>query len=797
LLDELTIKFLVSDVAITSLGRQKGKTMSEAKKFTTEFGGKKLIIETGKLAQQATASCTVQYGDTLVLATAVISPDAKEGADFFPLSVEFEEKMYAAGKIKGSRFIKREGRPTDEAVIVGRMIDRGLRPLFPEYLRNEVQVIITVFSVDGENDPDMPGIIAASVALHVSNIPWKGPLTGIRVGKDENGKFITNPTHAERAASPLDLAMSVGNGKILMIEAAGNEATEADFLDAMEYAVKESAKLEKFIDDIRKEVGVEKISEEELMKIKDVAEFPEAETPADAEAVEAEYEKNLAFAHEFILKNLDEYLFNTPKGSKRERKHILHGLKDKLDEELIKKEAEKTQREKVLKDFDEFIEAQITSAILGSDKRVDGRKLTDIRPLNVEVGLLPRTHGSALFERGETQVLSVVTLGAPSDEQILDSMEEDGKKRYMHHYNDSPFSYGETGRTGPGRRAIGHGMLAEKALLPVLPTKEEFPYTIRVVSEVLGSNGSSSMASTCGSSLALMDAGVPIKKPVAGIAIGLASDGSGNYKVLTDLQDLEDGKGGMDFKVTGTREGITAIQMDTKTDGLSLAIAKEAFKHAFDARMKILDKIESVIAAPRAELSPYAPRIISFRINPEKIGAVIGGGGKTINEIIDATGAQIDIEDDGLVMITCTDSEKAQEAKAWVEDIARDIQVGEEYEGEVTEIIKDKMNGREIGAIVKLGRTRDGMCHVSQLSNDYLENVSDVVKVGDTLKVRVAEVDNERGRISLTHKPFAPEATGNSPRPERSSRPFSPRPSMGGGRGRFDNRHNSSRNGRS
>ncbi|MBI5621466.1 polyribonucleotide nucleotidyltransferase [Candidatus Falkowbacteria bacterium] len=753
--------------------------MSEIKTFTTPVAGRELKVEIGKLATHTNASCTVQYGETVILATAVMRPEPNEGVDYFPLMVDYEEKMYAAGKIKGSRFIKREGRPTDEAILNGRMIDRGLRPLFPAVLRNDVQTILTVLSSDGENDPDIIAITAASIALHISNIPWNGPLAGVRVGQI-NGEWVLNPTYTAKEKSTCDIAFSVtADGKVAMFEVAANEISEADFVAATEFGIKHGQKVAAFIDDIRKQIGKPKISLAEIKEEAIEAEFPEENTPAEAEQAEAEYEVIKTETEAFILQHLDTYLFNTPKGTKRERKTILYGLAEKIEEMLLTKQVGKDKRKKILKEFDHFIETQVTKAVLAADQRVDGRKLTEIRPLSAEVGLLPRTHGSALFARGETQILSTVTLGSPGDEQILDSMEEDGKKRYMHHYNDAPYSYGETGPLrGPGRRAIGHGALAEKALLPVLPNKEDFPYTIRVVSEVLSSNGSSSMGSTCGASLALMDAGVPIKKPVAGVAIGMASDEQGNYKLLTDLQDLEDGDGGMDFKVTGTRDGITAVQMDTKTNGLTMEIIKGALERAKTGRMEILDVMQKTLAAPRPELSPYAPRIISFYIDPDKIRDVIGPGGKIINEIIDATGVEIDIEQDGLVMITGVEGPKTQEAVDWVKNIVKVPEPGEVYEGKVVRIM-------DFGAFVEILPGKDGLVHISEIAAGRTEKVTDVLNIGDTVKVMVKEVDDQ-GRLNLSIKRLDPNYK-DSGRDFDDRRPSGPNNHRGNGGPRRDN----------
>ncbi|MFA5075970.1 MAG: polyribonucleotide nucleotidyltransferase [Patescibacteria group bacterium] len=754
--------------------------MSEIKEFSLEIAGKELKVQVGKLAMHTNASCTVQYGDTVVLATAVMSPTAREDIDYFPLMVDYEEKMYAAGKIKGSRFIKREGRPTDEAILSGRMIDRGLRPLFPEELRNDVQTVLTVLSSDGENDPDTIAITAASIALHISNIPWNGPLVGIRVGQIE-GEWVLNPSYAAREKSTCDIAFSVTADKVMMFEATGQEIAEETFFEAVQFGLKHGKKVIKFIEEIRQAVGKEKVPLTQIKEEAAVAEFPGEDTPAEAIEAEKIYEQAKAETEQFILQNLDQYLFDKPKGTKRERKEILAELKAKVEAFLLEKQVGKDKRKKILKDFDLFVEAQISKAILAADRRVDGRKLDEIRPLGCEIGLLPRTHGSALFNRGETQILSTVTLGSPGDEQLLDSMEESGKKRYMHHYNDAPFSYGEAGPLrGPGRRAIGHGALAEKALLPVLPTKEDFPYTIRVVSEVMSSNGSSSMGSTCGSSLALMDAGVPIKKHVAGIAMGLATDSQNNYKVITDLQDLEDGPGGMDFKVAGTRDGITAVQMDTKTNGLTLEMIEKALAQAKKARLQIIDLMEKTIPTPRPDLSPYAPRIVSFHIEPDKIREVIGPGGKVINEIIAATGVDIDIEDDGLVMITGTDPEKTQQAVDWVKNIVREVQAGEIFEGKVTRLM-------DFGAFVEVLPGQEGLVHISELAQTRTEKVTDVVNIGDKVKVIVKEIDDQ-GRINLSIKRLDPNYK-DQPRSSYGDRGGNDRGGRSGYRG--NNRSNS------
>ncbi|MBT4722471.1 polyribonucleotide nucleotidyltransferase [Candidatus Falkowbacteria bacterium] len=707
--------------------------------FEMEFAGKKLIVETGELALQANASCTVRYGDTVVLATAVMNKEAREGLDFFPLMVEYEEKMYAAGKIKGSRFIKRETRPGDEAILTGRMIDRGLRPLFDQSIRRDVQVIVSVLSFDEENDADIPAIIAASTVLHISDIPWKGPLAGIRVGKVEN-EWIVNPTYEVREKSSLDLTLSVSEDKVLMVESSANDVDQATMYEAFELAIKEGKKIVKFIDDIRKKVGTEKQVINDEVQVEE--ELDENQKMSEQQLQDLEKE-----CKEKTLSMLDKYLFNIPHGSKGERKEALKDVKVALDEFLTEKQVGKDRKKKVMKFFYPFIDEQITKAILDRDQRIDGRKLDQIRPLSAKIDLLPRTHGSGLFSRGETQVLSIVTLGSPGDEQTVDGMETNFKKSYMHHYNFPPFSVGEAKPLrGAGRRDIGHGALAEKALVPVLPSKEDFPYTIRVVSEVLGSNGSSSMGSTCGSTVALMAAGVPIKKPVAGIAIGIASNEKGDFKVLTDIQDFEDGDGGMDFKVTGTRDGVTAIQMDTKTDGLTLPLIKEALPRAMKAINEIIDVIEKEIPKPKDNLSQYAPRITALKINPDKIRSVIGAGGKTINEIIDTTGVQIDIEDDGTVMITSTNERGSEDAIEWIQNLTKEAKVGEVYEGTVVKIM-------DFGAFVEIFPGTDGMVHISEITDkERVEDVNKYLEEGQAVKVKVLKVDAGSGKISLSIK---------------------------------------------
>lgn len=709
-----------------------------AKKFTTMFAGKELIIETGKFANAANGSCTVQYGDTVILATAVISDDVRPGLDYFPLMVDYEEKLYAAGRIKGSRFIKREGRPTDEAVLVARFIDRAIRPLFDDRITNDVQVIVTALAYDGENDPDILGLIGASCALHLSDIPWNGPIGAVRVGRlDED--WVVNPTVTQRLTTSLDLDLAGTHEKIVMIEARSNQATEELVLDGFVLGSKELEPVIKLIEQVRTEAG----------KAKRDMFTPKNEQAKILLERTAEVKK---ISHDFLRPMVAELFFGAPKATKHERAEARTEMKKRLSE-LLKTSGCTDDEVKIgTGTIYKFTENEVSRMIVQEGKRVDGRGIEEVRLLEIGVGVLPRVHGTGLFSRGETQVLSVCTLGAPGDVQTLDGMELMGLKNYMHHYNFPPYSVGEAKPLrGPSRRDIGHGALAEKALEPVLPSKEIFPYAIRVVSEVFGSNGSSSMASTCGSTLALMDAGVPITAPVAGIAMGLASYGD-KWTVLTDLQDLEDGAGGMDFKITGTKQGITAIQMDTKTTGLTHDIIIQTMKQARTAREMILDRMAEIIATPRPELSEYAPRILTLMINPEKIREVIGPGGKMINEIIAKTGVQaIDIEQNGLVMITSANGPAGQAAYDWVNNLTRDVKAGETFTGaEVVRLM-------DFGAFVNILPGRDGMVHVSELAPWRVGQVKDIVNVGDKVNVKVIEIDDQ-GRVNLSMK----QADGNN-----------------------------------
>jgi len=684
------------------------------KKFELNLGGRELKTAVGNLAEQSNGSVFLQYGDTMVLATAVMADQETEGQNFFPLTVNYEEKFYAAGKIRGARYIKREARPSDEAICNARLIDRAIRPLFPENLKREVQIVVTILSWDNQNEPDVVGLLASSIALSISDIPWKGPLGAVRVGRID-GKFIINPTYDEQEKSDIDIVFSAieRNGELMlnMIEGGFEEVGEQAVQEAWEFAKSHLEALIRFEKEIAGNITKEKI-------------------PLTDAAKNTELKEKIG---KMLKDKLENAFFKKGKEKMQAlREEIAEFVKENYPQEIdyaqqiLEEETEKLMQRKVMEE----------------GIRPDGRKIDEIRKLSCDVGLLPRTHGSGLFCRGLTKSLSILTLGAPGDVQLLEGMEIVGKKRFMHHYNFPPYSVGEVRPIrGPGRREIGHGMLAEKAVLPVIPSSENFPYTIRIVSEILSSNGSSSMASICSSSLALMDAGVPIKAPVAGIAIGLVTDGK-DYKLLTDIQGPEDHYGKMDFKVAGTRQGITAIQMDIKIEGVPERILREALELGKKARFQILDKIKEVLEKPRPELSPYAPRILVLNIDSEKIGKVIGPGGKMINEIIDECGVSIDIEETGQVFITAEKEEAAKKAASWIKNIVREIKVGEVFQGKIKRIL-------DFGAFAELIPGQEGMIHISKLAPYRVRKVEDVVKVGDIVPVKVIGID-EQGRIDLS-----------------------------------------------
>lgn len=698
--------------------------------FKLEIGGKELKVELRNLAEQASGSALVQYGDTTVLATVVMTDLKREGIDFFPLTVEYEERFYAAGKILGSRFMRRESRPSDDAILTSRFIDRAIRPRFPQNLKREVQIVVTCLSWDGENDPDIIGLIAASLVLSISNIPWSGPIACLRIGSSLTGEeknLILNPIYSEREKSNLDLAIagiesSEKSNDVLinMIEIEGNEIGENLILEGVEFAKPHLKKLIDFQKEIIEKVGKEKI------KI--------TEDPQDSEL-----EKEIK---DFLGNKLEKALYQP---GKIERMDEVNSLKEDLAYYIEGKYPGMEKQSYVKEFFEKEINRLIHENVIKSEKRPDGRKLNEIRNLQTEVGLLPRTHGSGLFIRGKTKALSILTLGPPSDVKLLEGMETRGKKRFMHHYNFPPYSSGEIKpMRGPGRREIGHGMLAEKALFPLIPSFDDFPYTIRIVTEILSSNGSTSMASVSSSSLALMDAGVPIKRPGAGIAIGLIKDNKDNYKILTDIQGPEDHHGDMDFKVAGTEKGITSIQMDVKIDGISQNVLKDALAAGKKARLEILNEMKKAIVKPREKLSPYAPRILILQINPSKIREVIGPGGKVINEIIEECGVSIDIEDSGKIFITAEKEEAGEKALSWIKNIIREVEVGEIFQGKVTRILN-------FGAFVEILPGQEGLVHISQLAPFRVEKVEDIVKIDDIIPVKVISID-EQGRINLSLK---------------------------------------------
>ncbi len=682
--------------------------------FKTEYAGRPLVVETGKIAQLANGSALVRYGDTTILATATASEKPRDGIDFLPLSVEYEERLYAVGRIPGS-FLKREGKPTEKAILTSRVIDRPVRPLFPKDLRNDVTVDLLVLSVDPDCSPEITGMIGASIALSISDIPWNGPIAGAFVGLVD-GKPVINPTQAQREVSTLELTVASSEKKVVMIEAGAKEVEDDKMFEAIMAAYNESQTIIKFINEMVAEIGKPKFS------------YPSCEVDHDL------YDKISDFAIEKVRYALDT-------DDKLVREERLSKVYDEVFTQFPEDtEERKAEMEECLYKLQKFV---VRRWLLDEKKRVDGRKMDEIRPLASEVDITPRTHGSALFTRGQTQVLTTATLGPISDAQMLDGLDDDETKRYMHHYNFPSYSVGETKPSrGPGRREIGHGALAERALVPVLPTVEEFPYAIRLVSEVVSSNGSTSQGSICASTLALMDAGVPITAPVAGISCGLITEGDG-WDTMLDIQGLEDFFGDMDFKVAGTKKGITAIQMDLKIDGLTPEIIKKAFEMTKAGRFYILDEVMlKAIAEPRAEVKECAPKMFSTKIDVDKISEVIGKGGKVIQKICADTGAKIDIEDDGSVFISGIDKEACLKALATVNAIAHDPEVGTEFVGKVTRIL-------DFGAFVEYAPGKEGLCHISKLDKKRVGKVTDVVNVGDEIRVKIIKID-EKGRIDLS-----------------------------------------------
>ncbi len=693
------------------------------------LGGRELILEVGRFAEQATSAVLARYGDTMVLATVVCS-SPNPNLNYFPLGVEYVERLYAGGRIKGSRWVKREGRPSDDAILKARLVDRSVRPLFPKGFKNETQVIITVLSVDGENEPDILSIIATSAALSVSSIPWNGPIAAVRVGFVKNNgeeSYITNPGSAELKFSEMDMVVSSTRKKVLMLEGGLKESSEEAVLGSIQFAQEENQKIIGLIDTLVKEAGRKKMDY-----------IDHQPDPKLIKMLEKDYAKEI---EEVILKRVEK------EAEGEELELLSTTIAQKYGEDYEKKHIETA--------LDVIFKKKMREKIVKSGVRADGRGINDIRPIEVEVGLLPRTHGSAMFKRGQTQVLTVATLGSPSLEQLIESPEGETAKRYMHHYSMPPYSVGETGRVGfPSRREIGHGALAERALLPVVPAEDKFPYTIRLVSEVMSSNGSTSMASTCGSTLALMDSGVPIVSPIGGIAMGLITDKE-NQVILTDILGLEDFGGDMDFKVAGSKDGITAIQLDVKIDGLTKEIIKETLRRAKEGRLFILEKMLAVLSESRKQLSQYAPKVAMITVPQEKIGEIIGPGGKVIRQIIADTGCDVNVDDDGKVTIAGTDAANVDKAYNWIAGIIKEVLPEEVYDGIVKRILP-------FGAFVEILPGKEGMVHVSQMAAGFVSNPNDVVKIGDRVKVRVIEIDDQ-GRINLSML-FGEDAKKQPPR---------------------------------
>ncbi len=713
-----------------------------SKIFTMELAGRMLKAEIGKVAEQANGAVWLSYGDTVVLSTATASDKPREGIDFFPLSVDYEERLYSVGKIPGS-FIKREGRPTENAILTARCIDRPMRPLFPKDYRNDVSLVNTVLCVDQDCSPEILAMVGSSIAVSISDIPFAGPIGAVAVGLVD-GELVINPTSAQREVSDLNLTVASTAEKVVMIEAGANEVPEAQMIEAIFKAHEENRKIVAFIDEIVAEVGKPKHAYEEQVVPEEV----------------------FAMLREVVSpQRMEEAVFSDVKQVREER---VNGLTDEFAAavDALPEEDQERFRPYIAEAMYQYQKKTVRKMIKEDHKRPDGRALDEIRPLSAEIDLLPRTHGSGLFRRGQTQVLTIATLGALSDQQRLDGLDElEDSKRYIHHYNFPSYSVGETKPSrGPGRREIGHGALAERALVPVLPSEEEFPYAIRLVSEVLSSNGSTSQGSICASTLSLMAAGVPIKAPVAGISCGLITgDTDDDFILLTDIQGLEDFFGDMDFKVAGTHKGITAIQMDIKVQGLTRAIIEQAIYNTRKAREYILDDIMlPCISQPRATVSPYAPKIFQTRINVEKIGEVVGPKGKMINKIIDETGVKIDIEEDGRVFVFGVDDEMAKKAIQIIETIAKDVEIGEIYNAKVVRLAK-------FGAFVEIFPGKDALLHISQISHEHVKEVEDVLKVGDEIMVKVTEVDDQ-GKVKVSRRALLPPKEGAAERPEKSER---------------------------
>jgi polyribonucleotide nucleotidyltransferase len=678
------------------------------------IAGRELTIETGKLAQQANAAVTVRYGDTVVLVTACFNKTAREGVDFLPLTIDYEERLYAAGKIPGG-FIRREGRPSEAAILACRLTDRPIRPLLPKTWHSDIQIVTTVLSADHENDPDMLSVIGSSAVLALSEVPFDGPIGAVNVGYI-NGELVLNPKMAQVEESKLDLIVVSTKNKVIMVEAGAKEISEEIVLQAVNLAHQANQDIIRIQEELQQAVGKQKLP------------VPEEKAPSEA----------VAALYKVVDEKLDRVMQQTDKTIREQMlDELIREMKTSADESITEGE--------IAAIVDAKVKTAVRADVLEKGRRISGRSLTEIRPLSCEVGLLPRTHGSGMFTRGQTQVLSITTLGSSRQEQMLDGLGLEESKRFIHHYNFPGFSTGEVRRVGsPGRREIGHGALAERALLAVLPTVEEFPYTIRLVSEVLSSSGSTSMASVCAGSLSLMDAGVPVKKPVAGIAMGLITGDNDKYAVLTDIEGIEDFNGDMDFKIAGTREGITAIQMDTKLKGISLEIVEKTLLQGKDARMFILDTMGAVISGPRAEMSKYAPRMTKIKIDQGKIGAVIGSGGKTIRSIIESTKTTIDVADDGTIVIGSPDMEATQKAISIIEGLTRDPQIGDIYTGKVSRIL-------DFGAMVEILPGKEGLVHISELADYRVGKVEDEVKIGDEVTVKVINIDN-LGRVNLSRR---------------------------------------------